>query len=184
MIELYCKDTHRRMVRTQKDTITVEIQANVCSTGELLKESCHMRTLRTQGNFQDNFRTYNNFQEYISQKTGVFSEYDWTTDYTWKLSEHQVLSGQDAAELSGCTSTVKMQQNCQDAAELSECSRTVRMHQNYQDAAELSGCSRTVRMQQNCVQQNCVQQNCVQQNCVQQNCVQQNCVQQNYVQQN
>jgi hypothetical protein len=137
MIQLNCKDIHRRMVRTQKNSRTVGIQANVCSKCELLKESCHRRTLRTQWNFQDNFRTYKNCQEYISQKTGVFSEY------------------QDAAELSGCSRTMRMQQNCQDAAELSGCSRTVRMQQNCQDAAELSGCSRTacsrtVGMKQNC----------------------------------
>jgi hypothetical protein len=61
MIQLNCKDIHRRMVRTQKNTITIEIQANVCSTGELLKDSFqdtrelsgHKGTVNCQINFQD-----------------------------------------------------------------------------------------------------------------------------------
>ncbi len=66
------------MVRTQKNTITVEIQANFFSTGELLKDSCQDTGELSghKGTFRITFRTYENCQEYISKKTGVFSEYD------------------------------------------------------------------------------------------------------------
>jgi hypothetical protein len=144
------------MVRTQKNSRTVGIQANVCSTGKLLKDSCQETGELSvhKGTFRITFRTYENCQEYISQKTGVFSEYDWT-DYTWELSGHQVpVRTQeycwDTVELSGFSRTVRMQHNCQDVPELPRCSRTVRMQQNFQDAVELSGCSRTFRVQQNC----------------------------------